>query len=64
VERAEELRGALREAAACGRPAVIDVKVDREANLTPPDLETLAAIWLEGCEVPVREEFVEERVEA
>jgi acetolactate synthase-1/2/3 large subunit len=59
VERVEELRGALREAASCGRPAVVDVKVDREANLTPPDLETLAAIWLEGCEVPVREELEE-----
>ncbi len=63
VERAEELRGALEEAATAGKPAVVDVRVDSEANLTPPDLETLAAIWLEGCEPPERE-YKEEEVEA
>ncbi len=58
VERAEDLRDALDEAVASGRPSVIDVRVDSEANLTPPDLETLAAIWLEGVEMPERKEEV------
>uniref|UniRef100_A0A7C5QKP1 Thiamine pyrophosphate-binding protein n=1 Tax=Caldiarchaeum subterraneum TaxID=311458 RepID=A0A7C5QKP1_CALS0 len=54
VSRAEEIRPALEEALASRKPAVIDVTIDREANLTPPDLQTLAAIWLEGCVPPER----------
>lgn len=55
VERVEDIKPALKKAIKSGLPAVIDVRVDREAHLTPPDLETLAALWLEGCEPPKRE---------
>ena len=54
VEETDEIAPAIREAIESERPTVIDVLVDREANLTPPDLQTLAAIWLEGCEPPQR----------
>jgi len=37
---------------------VLDVEIDRD--VTPPDFEILAAVWLEGCELPEAEE-VEER---
>ncbi len=63
VEVAGKIRSALEEASSAGKPAVIDVKIDREANLTPPDLETLAAVWLEGCEPPKRE-YKEEKIVA
>ena len=36
----------------CWNPAVLDVVVDQWANLTPPDLQTLSALWMEGCELP------------
>jgi acetolactate synthase-1/2/3 large subunit len=52
VERPEDIRPALERAAASGLPAVLDVVVDAEANLNPPDLSTLAGVWLEGCELP------------
>lgn len=54
-ERVEDPRAitpALERAVASGKPAVIDVSVDRWANLTPPDLENLDAVWMEGCELP------------
>ncbi len=54
VEEPEAIRPALERAVESGRPAVLDVAVDPEVNLTPPDLETLAAVWLEGCEAPKR----------
>jgi len=37
---------------------VLDVEIDRE--VIPPDFEVLAAVWLEGCELPEAEK-VEER---
>lgn len=39
-------------AVASGKPAVLDVVIDQWANLTPPDLENLDAVWMEGCELP------------
>lgn len=45
-----EIKPALKRAVESGLPAVIDVVIDREA--IPPDLKTLALIWLEGCELP------------
>jgi len=50
VEDPDEIRPALKRAAASGLPAVLDVVIDAEAHLTPPDLETLDALWMEGCE--------------
>jgi acetolactate synthase-1/2/3 large subunit len=54
-ERVEEPQGiipALERAAASGKPAVVDVVIDRWANLNPPDLENLDAVWMEGCSLP------------
>ncbi|MFX0087723.1 MAG: thiamine pyrophosphate-binding protein [Candidatus Hodarchaeota archaeon] len=49
VTEPKELRPALEKADASGVPAVLDIVVDREINLEPPDFATLAAVWLEGC---------------
>jgi acetolactate synthase-1/2/3 large subunit len=60
VVEPREIKPALKRAVESGLPAVIDVVVDRES--IPPDFKTLAAIWLEGCEIP--EEVRVEEVEA
>jgi acetolactate synthase-1/2/3 large subunit len=52
VEDPKEIAPALERAVASGKPAVVDVLVDQWANLTPPDLENLDAVWMEGCELP------------
>jgi acetolactate synthase-1/2/3 large subunit len=52
VEDPREITPALERAMASGKPAVLDVVVDQWANLTPPDLENLDAVWMEGCELP------------
>jgi acetolactate synthase-1/2/3 large subunit len=46
-----QLRPALERAVQSGRPAVLDVIVDAAANLEPPDLIMLDALWMEGCEI-------------
>lgn len=52
VEEPQDITPALERAVASGKPAVLDVVIDRWANLAPPDLENLAAVWMEGCELP------------
>lgn len=52
VEDPGEISPALERAVTSGKPAVLDVVVDSWANLTPPDLENLDAVWMEGCELP------------
>jgi acetolactate synthase-1/2/3 large subunit len=52
VEDPEEIRPALERAAKYKGPALLDVIVAQEPHLTPPDLATLGAVWLEGCEAP------------
>jgi acetolactate synthase-1/2/3 large subunit len=52
VEDPKEITPALERAVASGKPAVLDVLIDQWANLTPPDLENLDAVWMEGCELP------------
>jgi acetolactate synthase-1/2/3 large subunit len=52
VEEPEEIIPALERAVASGKPSVLDVVVDQWANLTPPDLANLDAVWMEGCELP------------
>ncbi len=52
VEDPKEITPALQRAVASGQPAVLDVLVDRWANLNPPDLGNLGAVWMEGCELP------------
>jgi len=52
VEAPAEITPALQRAVKSGKPAVLDVLVDKWANLCPPDLENLDAVWMEGCELP------------
>jgi acetolactate synthase-1/2/3 large subunit len=49
VTKPDEIKTALKEADRAEVPAVLDVLIDREINLKPPDFDTIAAIWLEGC---------------
>ncbi len=51
VTEPSQIRPALERAMASGLPAVLDVIVDSEANLTPPDLVLLDSVWMEGCDV-------------
>ena len=52
VERPEEIKPALQRAVASGKPALLDVLVDAQANLAPPDMATAVAIWMEGVKFP------------
>jgi acetolactate synthase-1/2/3 large subunit len=45
-----DIKPALEEAVASGKPAVLDVVLDCAANLIPPTLETVFGLWLQGCE--------------
>ncbi|MGQ9494112.1 MAG: thiamine pyrophosphate-binding protein [Anaerolineae bacterium] len=51
-----QIRPALQRAVDSGLPAVLDVLVDTEVHLVPPDLEILDGLWMEGCEPPRPEE--------
>jgi len=57
VRDPKEISNALKRAKESGLPAVIDVEINR--NVIPPDFQTLAAIWLEGCESPPKPEEVQ-----
>ena len=50
VEEPSGIRPALEQAVSSGRPAVIDVLIDCEANLVPPTLGLINSVWLKGCE--------------
>ena len=52
VERPAEITPALQRATASGKPALLDVRVDAQANLAPPDMATVVAIWMEGIKFP------------
>ena len=52
VEEPEDISAALDKAESTDKPALIDIKVSQEVHLTPPDLATLSAVWLEGCTPP------------
>lgn len=52
VTSPKEIRPALQRAVDSALPAVLDVLIDREINLEPPDFETVATIWLDGVEMP------------
>jgi acetolactate synthase-1/2/3 large subunit len=52
VERPVEIAPALQRATASGKPALLDVVVDAQANLAPPDMATAIAIWMEGVKFP------------
>jgi len=46
-----QIRPALERAVESGLPAVLDVLVDPEAHILPPDLAILHGLWMEGCEL-------------
>jgi acetolactate synthase-1/2/3 large subunit len=49
VTQPGQIRPALERAVESGLPAVLDVLVDVETHIVPPDLATLDALWMEGC---------------
>ncbi len=51
VEDPEDINYALDKAESTKKPALLDVKVSQEINLSPPDLITLGSLWLEGCDL-------------
>ena len=52
VEKPEDLLPALEKAKQSGLPAVVDVVIDPDINLEPPDFSSVASVWLEGCQLP------------
>ena len=52
VEDPKEITPALKRAVDSGKPALLDVIVDAQANLGPPDTATATAIWFEGVKFP------------
>jgi hypothetical protein len=42
----------LKRAVDSGKPALLDVIVDGQANFGPPDFATAVAIWFEGVKFP------------
>jgi acetolactate synthase-1/2/3 large subunit len=69
VEDPNEIRPALKRAVESGQPAVLDVKVNKEIHMNPPDLGLVISIWHEGVRPPkieaqAREEEVAERASA
>ena len=46
-----QIQPALQRAVDSGLPAVLDVIVNADVHLVPPDLVTLDSIWMEGCDV-------------
>lgn len=50
VTAPDQIRPALQRAVDSGLPAVLDVRVDVEIHGSPPDLEVLDGLWMEGCE--------------
>ncbi|MEE8373875.1 MAG: thiamine pyrophosphate-binding protein [Dehalococcoidia bacterium] len=51
VTEPAEIRPALQRAVDSGLPAVLDVMVDTDIHLVPPDLAMLDSIWMEGVDV-------------
>ncbi|MDP2949907.1 MAG: thiamine pyrophosphate-binding protein [Chloroflexota bacterium] len=52
VEDPREITPALKRAVASGKPALLDVIIDAQANFAPPDFNTVVAVWLEGVTIP------------
>ena len=55
VEKPEDIAPALQKAKDSNLPAVLDIVIDPNINLNPPDFESVASIWLEGCQLPGEE---------
>ncbi|WXG47375.1 MAG: thiamine pyrophosphate-binding protein [Candidatus Atabeyarchaeum deiterrae] len=52
VESPTEIKPALKRAVDSHLPAVLDVMVNRDIHLVPPDLGLILSIWLEGVKAP------------
>jgi acetolactate synthase-1/2/3 large subunit len=52
VEDPKEITPALKRAVDSGKPALLDVIVDGQANFGPPDFATAITIWFEGVKFP------------
>ncbi len=52
VEDPQQIAPALKRATDSGKPALLDVIVDAQANFSPPDLNTAVAVWFEGVQFP------------
>jgi acetolactate synthase-1/2/3 large subunit len=52
VESPAEIKPALKRAIDSHLPAVLDVMVNRDIHLVPPDLGLILSIWLEGVKAP------------
>jgi acetolactate synthase-1/2/3 large subunit len=52
VEDPKDLTPALKRAVDSGKPALLDVIVDGQANFNPPDLTTALNVWFEGIKFP------------
>jgi acetolactate synthase-1/2/3 large subunit len=50
VTEPAEIRPALQRAADSGLPAVLDVLVNVDVHVVPPDLVVLDSVWMEGCD--------------
>jgi acetolactate synthase-1/2/3 large subunit len=50
VTEPAEIRPALQRAADSGLPAVLDVLVNVDVHVVPPDLAVLDSVWMEGCD--------------
>ena len=52
VEDPREIMSALKRAVDSDKPALLDVIIDGQANLFPPDFAPAVAIWFEGVKFP------------
>lgn len=50
VETPADVKPALAKATESGRPAVLDVLIDCDANMNVPTLGLIVSVWLKGCE--------------
>jgi len=55
VKKPEGIAPALQKAKDSGLPAVLDIVIDPDVNLAPPDFSSVASVWLEGCQLPGEE---------
>jgi acetolactate synthase-1/2/3 large subunit len=52
VEAPADIKPALKRAVESGLPAVLDILVNKDIHLLPPDLGLILSIWLEGVKAP------------
>ena len=52
VKKPGNIAPALQKAKDSGLPAVLDIVIDPDINLKPPDFDSVASVWLEGCQLP------------